>query len=50
VACFFLALSLQSKLLFALAYAGMFLNLFNLVPVSPFDGGHITSVLSPASG
>ena len=26
---------------------GFFLNLFNLIPLSPFDGGRITAVLSP---
>jgi Zn-dependent protease len=31
----------------AVAYAGFFLNLFNLIPLSPFDGGRITAVLSP---
>jgi Zn-dependent protease len=25
----------------------MFLNLFNLIPISPLDGGRITAVLSP---
>lgn len=34
-------------LLLAIAYAGFFLNLFNLIPMSPFDGGRITAVLSP---
>jgi Zn-dependent protease len=33
--------------LLAVAYAGFFLNLFNLIPLSPFDGGRITAVLSP---
>ncbi|MBW8722735.1 MAG: site-2 protease family protein, partial [Polaromonas sp.] len=33
--------------LLAVAYSGFFLNLFNLIPVSPFDGGRITAVLSP---
>lgn len=37
----------QSTLLLALAYAGFFLNLFNLVPVTPFDGGRIVAILSP---
>lgn len=36
-----------SDLLLALAYAGFFLNLFNLIPVSPFDGGRISAVISP---
>ena len=31
----------------ALAYAGFVLNLFNLIPVSPLDGGRIVSVISP---
>lgn len=26
---------------------GLFLNLFNLLPVSPLDGGRITAVISP---
>lgn len=30
-----------------LAYAGCFINLFNLIPLSPFDGGRVTAVLSP---
>ncbi len=36
-----------SHLLLALAYAGFFLNLFNLIPLHPLDGGRITSVISP---
>jgi Zn-dependent protease len=36
-----------SELLLALSYAGFFLNLFNLIPLHPFDGGRITSVISP---
>jgi Zn-dependent protease len=31
----------------ALGYTGMILNLFNMIPVSPLDGGRITQVLSP---
>jgi len=31
----------------ALAYTGFVLNLFNLIPLSPLDGGRITQVLSP---
>jgi len=45
--CYFLARESDSRLLLALAYAGFFLNLFNLIPLSPFDGGRITAVLSP---
>jgi Zn-dependent protease len=36
-----------STLLLAISYAGFFLNLFNLLPVSPLDGGRITAILSP---
>ncbi len=42
-----LALWQHSALLMALAYAGFFLNLFNLIPVTPFDGGRIVAILSP---
>jgi len=37
----------DSSLLLAIAYAGLFLNLFNLLPVSPLDGGRITAIISP---
>jgi Zn-dependent protease len=47
LACYFLARQYDSGLLLALSYAGFFLNLFNLIPLSPFDGGRITAVLSP---
>jgi Zn-dependent protease len=45
--CYFFAREQDSQLLLALSYAGFFLNLFNLIPLSPFDGGRITAVLSP---
>ena len=45
--CYLLARSYDSQLLLALAYAGCFINLFNLIPLSPFDGGRVTAVLSP---
>ena len=44
---FFMARSYDSRLLLAISYAGFFLNLFNLIPLSPFDGGRITAILSP---
>ena len=47
VACYFLARHTGSNLLLALSYAGFFINLFNLIPLSPFDGGRITAVISP---
>jgi Zn-dependent protease len=47
LACYFLARSTDSDLLLALAYSGFFLNLFNLIPLSPFDGGRISAAISP---
>ena len=46
-ACYFLARWHNSDLLLALAYAGFMLNLFNMLPLSPLDGGRITAVISP---
>jgi Zn-dependent protease len=37
-----------SDLLVALAFTGFFLNLFNLLPVSPLDGGRIVAAIHPA--
>ena len=45
--CFYFARQTGSQLLLALSYAGFFLNLFNLIPLSPFDGGRVTAVISP---
>jgi len=45
--CYYLARHYDSSLLLALAYAGFFINLFNLIPLSPFDGGRITAIISP---
>lgn len=36
-----------NSLFLALAYTGFFLNLFNLAPISPLDGGRIVTALSP---
>lgn len=47
LACYFWARQTGDNLYYALAYAGCFINLFNLIPVSPFDGGRITAVLTP---
>jgi Zn-dependent protease len=35
-----------SRVWLALAYTGFFLNLFNLIPISPLDGGRIAQVFS----
>nr|WP_297524219.1 site-2 protease family protein [uncultured Roseateles sp.] len=45
--CYLMARSWNLDWLLAVSYAGFFLNLFNLIPMSPFDGGRITAVLSP---
>lgn len=45
--CYWLARQTGRDLLMALAYAGFMLNLFNLIPISPLDGGRITAVISP---
>lgn len=37
----------QDGLLLAIAYAGFALNFFNLIPLSPLDGGRIVGILSP---
>lgn len=49
LACYFVARRMghEGHWLLAVAYAGFFLNLFNLIPLSPLDGGRITAVLSP---
>ena len=39
--CFAFAQSNDSRLLYALAYTGFFLNLINMVPFSIFDGGAV---------
>ena len=43
-----LALITHSRLLYALAYTGFFLNLFNLIPVTPLDGGRAMAAMAPA--
>jgi Zn-dependent protease len=37
----------NSELLMALAFTGFFLNLFNLLPVVPLDGGRIAAAIHP---
>jgi Zn-dependent protease len=38
---------LHSDLLLALAYVGFFINLFNLLPVVPLDGGRAMAAMAP---
>ena len=46
-ACYFWAREIDSKLMLAVSYSGFFLNFFNMLPVSPLDGGRITAIVSP---
>ncbi len=41
---FGLAMAFQSDLLYALASVGFLINLFNMIPLSPLDGGRIVGV------
>jgi Zn-dependent protease len=41
-----IGLALDSRLFLALAYTGFFLNLFNLTPISPLDGGRVAQAFS----
>lgn len=45
--CYLFALENGERLWMAIAYAGFILNLFNLIPLSPFDGGRIVAIISP---
>lgn len=45
--CYLVAQSTGERLWMALAYGGFFINLFNLIPLRPLDGGRIVQILSP---
>jgi Zn-dependent protease len=45
--CWFFARSYDLPWLLAASYTGFLLNLVNLAPILPFDGGHVMAVLSP---
>ncbi|MDX6552605.1 MAG: hypothetical protein QOH74_1093 [Gaiellales bacterium] len=47
-ACFALAVTIDSDLLRAVSYTGFFLNLINLIPVLPLDGGRAAAAFHPA--
>jgi Zn-dependent protease len=49
LACAGLALVTHERYWLALAHTGFFLNLFNLIPVQPLDGGRVASGFSPKS-
>ena len=42
------SVALDSDFLRALAFTGFFLNLFNLLPITPLDGGRAVAALHPA--
>jgi Zn-dependent protease len=46
--CWGLGVALDSDLLVGLAFVGFFLNLFNLIPITPLDGGRAAAALHPA--
>ena len=46
-AAYFWGRQTGSDLWMAISYSGFMINLFNLIPISPLDGGRITQVLSP---
>jgi len=45
--CWVVGESTGSELLLALAFTGFFLNLFNLIPIVPLDGGRAAGALHP---
>jgi Zn-dependent protease len=48
--CLILYLWTDSSLMFVLTYTACLLNLFNLLPCSPLDGGRIATAVSPHFG
>ena len=47
VGCLLLGLVTGKPIFFALAYFNFFMNLFNLIPTAPLDGGWIAPLFSP---
>jgi len=47
IACFMISTLTGSELMLALAYTTFLINLFNLIPVFPLDGGWIAAAVSP---
>ncbi|MBP1993504.1 site-2 protease family protein [Paenibacillus eucommiae] len=46
VAAFYLGLSIDSRLMISIAYIGFLLNLINLLPIHPLDGGRISTAVT----
>jgi Zn-dependent protease len=47
IGAYFLARSYGTSWLLAVSYTGFVINLVNMIPLPPLDGGRITAVLSP---
>jgi Zn-dependent protease len=47
IVCWWLYTTTRNELFLGLAYIGFMLNLFNLMPLYPLDGGWITGAVSP---
>lgn len=45
--CYYYGRVYENNVAIALAHSGFFLNLFNLIPFHPLDGGRIVAILSP---
>lgn len=45
--CLVVGTEIGSDFFLALAYSGFMINIFNLIPVHPLDGGRIVSAISP---
>jgi len=45
--CLLVGLEYNDGFSIALAYSGFLINIFNLIPVSPLDGGRIVAAISP---
>lgn len=46
--CYGFGMQTHESLWMAAAYLGAFMNLFNMLPVLPFDGGRVAGALSPS--
>lgn len=46
--CYYFGMQFHDPLWTVAAYFGAFINLFNMLPVLPFDGGRVAGALSPA--
>jgi Zn-dependent protease len=47
IVCYALYLQTRMPFLLIAAYAGFLMNLFNLLPIPPLDGGRVTAAVSP---